>query len=455
VGWVVSTVALAAIAGCGRSKPIGEGAHVPVGDAGPDVPSADVGAPPVDADASAADADGAARDADASTPDTAEAPPPDAADAPPEVLSEPRPRVRSLAQAVTLGRDHTCALLDDGRVKCWGRGHYGDLGYGDQQDRGKYETEMGDAMPAVDLGTGRTAIQLDAGNYSTCAVLDDHSLKCWGLSLRGVDDAHASLGMLADVPEETGDGLPIMELGPGRTAKSVAVGDNGACVLRDDGSLRCWSKGVPAPADLSAPAGRRIIAMTGTIMVGLLFDDGTASEVGFNGDDPPTLTLLPFDLGAGRRAVALASNARYRPLCAVLEGGGFVCRNGYAPPPELSTADLAGFAFTEFTGVCALYVDGHVDCLAPLKGNEAWVEPGADPLQPVHTIKLGMRALDLEGGGFQHRCALLADHSVRCWSELLNLEQPWLGATFPDSELPDAGASARWLPIDLGTRPAD
>jgi len=35
-------------------------------------------------------------------------------------------------------------------------------------------------LPTVNLGTGRTATATAAGNYHTCALLDNASVKCWG-----------------------------------------------------------------------------------------------------------------------------------------------------------------------------------------------------------------------------------------------------------------------------------
>ena len=85
------------------------------------------------------------------------------------------------AVAITAGNYHTCALLDDGSVKCWGYNDYGQLGLGDTADRGVGAGEMGDSLPAVALGTGRTAVAITSGSYHTCALLDDASVKCWGL----------------------------------------------------------------------------------------------------------------------------------------------------------------------------------------------------------------------------------------------------------------------------------
>jgi hypothetical protein len=83
---------------------------------------------------------------------------------------------------LTAGQQHTCARLDDGSVKCWGSNVNGQLGLGDTQQRGDGPGELGATLPAVDLGPGRTALQLTAGYNHTCARLDDGSVKCWGLN---------------------------------------------------------------------------------------------------------------------------------------------------------------------------------------------------------------------------------------------------------------------------------
>ena len=54
------------------------------------------------------------------------------------------------AVSIACGYEHTCAVLDDGSVKCWGDNPAGQLGQGDTTDRGDDEYEMGDNLTAVD-----------------------------------------------------------------------------------------------------------------------------------------------------------------------------------------------------------------------------------------------------------------------------------------------------------------
>jgi alpha-tubulin suppressor-like RCC1 family protein len=68
------------------------------------------------------------------------------------------------------GDDHTCALLSDGTVSCWGWNMFGQLGDGTNGDR---------MAPAVIPNLGHVA-QVALGFAQTCAILDDATLECWG-----------------------------------------------------------------------------------------------------------------------------------------------------------------------------------------------------------------------------------------------------------------------------------
>jgi hypothetical protein len=84
------------------------------------------------------------------------------------------------AVAISAGGAHTCVLLNTAAVKCFGNGADGKLGIGSQADIGDGPSEMGDALATVSLGTGRTVLAVSAGLAHTCAMLDDATVKCWG-----------------------------------------------------------------------------------------------------------------------------------------------------------------------------------------------------------------------------------------------------------------------------------
>jgi alpha-tubulin suppressor-like RCC1 family protein len=117
-----------------------------------------------------------------------------------------------VATALAPGCFHTCVLLDTGQVKCWGANEDGQLGLGDTENRGDDPGEMGDNLPVVDLGPGRAAVEVAAGCTHTCARLDDDSVKCWGdneFGKLGLGDTENR----GDEPGEMGDNLPAVDLG--------------------------------------------------------------------------------------------------------------------------------------------------------------------------------------------------------------------------------------------------
>jgi alpha-tubulin suppressor-like RCC1 family protein len=117
----------------------------------------------------------------------------------------------TIVLALAAGFGHTCALLDGGSVKCWGENGSGQLGLGDITPRGDNSGEMGDSLPAVNLGDGAITVALAAGIFHTCGLLNDGSVKCWG----GNGDGVLGLGDMisrGDQANEMGDNLPTVKL---------------------------------------------------------------------------------------------------------------------------------------------------------------------------------------------------------------------------------------------------
>src|SRR5262249_42554665 len=142
--------------------------------------------------------------------------------------------------------------LDNGRVKCWGGNFEGSLGLGNNQPHGTQPSEMGDGLPYVDLGTGRTAKAIAAGHEHTCVLLDNDKVKCWGEGTRGALGLGTNKSR-GDDPNEMGDTLPYVDLGTGRTAKSIAAGGSATCAILDNDVLKCWGAG--SDGELGVPTG--------------------------------------------------------------------------------------------------------------------------------------------------------------------------------------------------------
>jgi alpha-tubulin suppressor-like RCC1 family protein len=95
---------------------------------------------------------------------------------------------------VASGDSHVCALSSDGRLKCWGRGNHGQLGYGDFTGR------FLPPASGVDLD-GVTTYRITAGESHTCALRSNGTARCWGDGT----DGRLGLGSTAALGAPTGD----------------------------------------------------------------------------------------------------------------------------------------------------------------------------------------------------------------------------------------------------------
>ena len=150
-------------------------------------------------------------------------------------------------RSIYSGDYFNCTLLDDGSVKCWGKNNVGQLGLGDTDDRGDDVGEMGNNLPKVNLGSERTALSLSVGSNHVCAIMSDSSLVCWGdntYGQLGLGDTTSPKDIIGDDSDEMGDALVAVDLGTGRTALSVSAGNSYTCALLDNRTVKCWGYNV-------------------------------------------------------------------------------------------------------------------------------------------------------------------------------------------------------------------
>lgn len=293
------------------------------------------------------------------------------------------------------GESHVCALLDDASLKCWGTNLRGQLGQGDTQPRGVQPSDMGDALDAIDLGTGRRAVQVTAGGRHTCAVLDDATLKCWGnndFGQLGLGEPTATRG---SVPGSMGSALPTVDLGGG--VRRASAGHDHTCALLHTKSLKCWGRNAEG-------------------MLGL----GDSRSRGRSPQDMgPALPAV--DLGAGRHAITLHTGRSN--TCVWLN-----------------------------TGLLACWGRGGSEL-----GLESGLTPrGTDPTHMGHdlaTVLLptapAFRTIETSSAHLGGVCTWRVNGELRCWGWNGN-GQLGQGYSDPNSVGDKPGSMVTLLPIDLG-----
>jgi alpha-tubulin suppressor-like RCC1 family protein len=321
------------------------------------------------------------------------------------------------ATAVVAGRLHSCALFSDGRVRCWGYNYYGQLGDGGGPNR---------SVPAlVSNLAGLTVVAIGAGQNHTCAVISDGTLRCWGWNgygqlgdgsnnnnrptpvtvqgLAGVSIAAVSGGW-GHTCAVTGSGAvycwgfnsngqlgdatydwrytPVAVAGlSGLVATSVAVAGTHSCARFVGGSVRCW----------------------GWNQDGQLGDGTTVSR-----NQPVLVTAL-----SGFSATAVTAGGSFN--CALIAGAAPRCWGTTSSPVE-GLPDLANEAIDAGGGhVCVLVADGNVHCWGDNRYGQIGDSSQRIRVIPVRVLGLSsVSVLELVAGAW-HSCALISGGSVRCW----------------------------------------
>ncbi|HXY48305.1 MAG TPA: putative Ig domain-containing protein [Terriglobales bacterium] len=347
-----------------------------------------------------------------------------------------------------IGAGHTCALIYDGTVDCWGDNTYGQLG--------EYPLPP---SQAVSVGGLSGAIAISAGFAHTCALIYDGTVKCWGWD---------SWGQLGD--GTTTDSItPVSVAGLSGRAIGIAAGYGHTCALLDNGTAQCWGANefgelgdgtaVPAPpfGDHSAQTVSGLSGAT-SIVAGeaytcALLVDGSPQCWGYNSngqlgngstsDSDVAVAVLVDNLSA-QGAVRISANESSN-TCALLANGTAECW-GFDSQDELgngaTTNSSTPVAMTVLSGMkalansavdtCALLPDGTVRCWGLNQNGELGNGTMIDSLTPVQVTNLsGVKAI-ASGGEFT--CALLSDGTVQCWG--LNQNGQLGTGTSTDSSTP-------------------
>jgi alpha-tubulin suppressor-like RCC1 family protein len=135
------------------------------------------------------------------------------------------PGLPSKAISIAVGRSHSCAVLDNGKLYCWGDNLNGQLGAPGTEPRKK---------PVEVVGiTGAKAVA--AGGFATCVVMADGTARCFGDNIWGQLGSGSSDERIVTTPADV--------IGLSNAAALDLAGpstSDHACALLTDRTARCW-----------------------------------------------------------------------------------------------------------------------------------------------------------------------------------------------------------------------
>lgn len=318
----------------------------------------------------------------------------------PDDSDEPEPDPLA-ATAVSLGSDHACALFEDSKIVCWGKSSDGQLGYGRSTNVGDDEVPKKVGFVSV----GGNVVHLVTGNFHSCAVLEDGTVRCWGLNSFG----QLGNGDTDTIGDDTGEHpASLLPVDVGGTVVQIAAGYTHTCALFDTGSMRCWG-------------------------------GNHFGQLGYGHDNSTDNGTLPSELptvSVGGNVKQIA--AGYGHTCALLNSGNMRCwglnsngklGHGHTDnigddelPSEVSVVDVGeevSSIAANGNHTCALLSTGDVRCW----GDNGNGQLGNGDREPIGDDELpsSVPPLNFEGkvtqiaAGYRHTCALLENGTVRCW----------------------------------------
>ncbi len=167
------------------------------------------------------------------------------------VLGEP-------ATAVVAGWGHTCALLIDGRVSCWGANGSKQLGAGVDVGASRYTPGFVKENTSAGLVDLVGVQQLSSGWYHACVIqeIPTHAkhVDCWGAG--GGGTLGIGSGQLQDRSFAGHDVIGLVG-----TPNKLALGREHSCALLDDGRVQCWGQNDSGQLELDSSISQSAVAV--------------------------------------------------------------------------------------------------------------------------------------------------------------------------------------------------
>jgi alpha-tubulin suppressor-like RCC1 family protein len=255
-----------------------------------------------------------------------------------------------VATRIAAGGDHTCAILQGGALRCWGRNDAGQLGRGNTANIGDNETVF--SAGNVDLGAGVTVQDLALGGFHTCALLTTGAVRCWGRNEVG-QLGYGNTATLGD--NEPINNLPNVSLTG--TVRKLVAGNTYTCALTFAGTLRCWGNGFYGQLGQNFPGWNGIHTAFGNPNWG-----DSANEL------PST---LPSDINTGAQVTDMAAGDFH--ICALSTDGALKCwglgENGQLGYGNLNSLGIPAAGGVNLDGVTAYRISAGANHTCALRSN--------------------------------------------------------------------------------------
>jgi alpha-tubulin suppressor-like RCC1 family protein len=334
------------------------------------------------------------------------------------------PGLTSGVVAIATGSIHTCALMDNGSVKCWGYNGDGQLGNG---------MTTNSPTPTDVTGLTSVVVAIAAGGWHTCALTSGGAVKCWGYNLSG------NLG--DGTTEQRNE--PVGVVGLSSDVTVVAAGWRHTCAALGSGEVKCWGDnyagqlGDGTTTRQTTPVDVIGISSTGlTALVGgdrhscALINSGIKcwgdNHYGQLGDGTFEQRSVPTDVSGATTGVSDVT-AGYVHTCAVI-GGGLRCWgwNGYGQLGDdtvvyrstpVGVSGLSNNVDVLSAGgwhTCGLTDNGGVKCWGENYNGQLGIGAGVGRSVPVDVTGLTQGVAAISAGRW-HTCVVTIQGGVKCW----------------------------------------
>jgi alpha-tubulin suppressor-like RCC1 family protein len=323
------------------------------------------------------------------------------------------------------GEDHSCALVSDGTVQCWGNNENGQLGDG---------TTTPSPVPVLVRGM-TSATSVAAGMGDTCATLESGTVQCWG---KNFDFAHGRQS--PSLVPATVEGLAHVQ--------AVSMGLQHKCALEKKGAVRCWRDNASGESSHGTgfERGLEFAPVEGTT-------GATAVAAGYyhtcalvSGGVAKCWSMqLGNATAAASRQPASAiiadvtgiSSRGYRD-CAVVKAGAVHCWGKDSAPVRIDGIANAVAVTSGMSHACALLADGRVACWGGNGRGQLGNGTTENSLEPV--VVSGLANATAISAGWDHTCALRRSGDVWCWGRN---DHGQLGNGTTEDSLVPVGVSGR------------